>query len=71
MNSPRWRRSLVAVKSNSETGDLSVSTSAEGLARDTSYTGLVTEAGEVVDALYRFVDLREISILFQAGVDEG
>lgn len=57
MSSPRRRRGLVAVKSNGETSDLSVSTSAERLAGDTSYTGLVTQAGEVVDALNCFVDL--------------
>lgn len=48
---------MVTVESNSKTSDLSVSAPAEGLARDTSNTGLVTEAGEVVDALDCFVDL--------------
>ncbi len=71
VSSPRRRRSLVAIKSNSKTSDLGVSTSAEGLARDTSYAGLVTEAGEVVDALDCFVDLEVVSNLIQTGADQS
>lgn len=71
MSSPRRRRGLVTVKPNSKTSDLGVSTSAEGLARDTSYAGLVTEASEVVDALDCFVDLEVVSNLIQTGADKS
>lgn len=57
LDSPRRGRSAVTGKANSNPSNLGVSAPAEGLAADASRACLVTQTGEVVDALDCFIDL--------------
>lgn len=59
LDSPRRGRGPVTGKANSNSSNLGVSASAEGLASDASRACLVPQTSEVVDALYCFIDLSE------------